>query len=297
LVYTFNALMAERWREERVLLAGDAAHMTPQFIGQGMNAGVRDAFNLAWKLDAVIRGQAGDALLDTYERERRPHAHAMIREAERMKDFVSMVNPAGTLLRNTLTRLITATPVIGRYVRQGDFIPKPTYAGGCYFGLPRASRRSAEGRMMPQPSVRGPDGRRRMLDELTGNAFVLIGAGIDPRATLSADDRTLWDALGARYAAMYEFGRRPTGDVDRAVPATLIEMEDPEGTFFAWLRSSGGRIGSVAIVRPDKFVLALVPAREVGAATREVARQLHRTVASAVHSVPQALAPAMKEAA
>ena len=78
LVYTFNALMAERWRDGRVLLAGDAAHMTPQFIGQGMNAGVRDAYNLAWKLDAVLRGQAGDALLDSYERERRPHAAAMI---------------------------------------------------------------------------------------------------------------------------------------------------------------------------------------------------------------------------
>jgi 3-(3-hydroxy-phenyl)propionate hydroxylase len=297
LVYTFNALMAERWREGRVLLAGDAAHMTPQFIGQGMNAGVRDAFNLAWKLDAVIRGQAGDALLDTYERERRPHAHAMIREAERMKEFVSMVNPAGTLLRNALTRLITATPVIGRYVRQGDFIPKPTYAAGSYFGLPRASRCAAEGRMMPQPSVRGPDGRRRMLDELTGNAFVLIGAGVDPRATLSVDDRALWDALGTRYVAMYEFGRRPTGDVDRAVPAGLIEMEDPEGAFFAWLRASGGRNGSVAIVRPDRFVFALAPARQVGAVTREVARQLHRTVASETRQAPRSLEPAMKEAA
>ena len=117
--------------------------------------------------------------------------------------------------------------------------------------------------MMPQPSVRGPDGRRRMLDELTGNGFVLIGAGVDPRTTLSADDRALWDALGARYVAMYEFGRRPTGNVDRAVPVGLIEMEDPEGTFFAWLRASGGRTGTVAIVRPDKFVFALVPAREV----------------------------------
>ena len=71
----------------------------------------------------------------------------------------------------------------------------------------------------------------------------------------------------------------------------------PEGTFFAWLRSSGGRSGSVAIVRPDKFVFALVPAREVGAATREVARQLHRTAASAVHEAPQPLEPSMKEAA
>jgi len=96
LVYTFNALMAERWRDRRVLLAGDAAHMTPQFIGQGMNAGVRDAYNLAWKLDAVLRCQAGDALLDSYQAERAPHAAAMIREAIRMKDYVSMVNPLGT---------------------------------------------------------------------------------------------------------------------------------------------------------------------------------------------------------
>jgi len=64
-----------------VFLAGDAAHMTPQFIGQGMNAGVRDAFNLAWKLDAVLAGSASDALLDTYQSERLPHVRSMIRTA------------------------------------------------------------------------------------------------------------------------------------------------------------------------------------------------------------------------
>ena len=73
LVYTFNALMAERWRHGRVLLAGDAAHMMPQFMGQGMSSGVRDAFNLAWKLASVLRDVCGDALLDSYERERKPH--------------------------------------------------------------------------------------------------------------------------------------------------------------------------------------------------------------------------------
>ena len=134
LVYTFNALMAERWREGRVLLAGDAAHMTPQFIGQGMNAGVRDAYNLGWKLDAVLRGQAGEALLDSYEQERRPHAAAMTREGIRMKDFVSMVNPVGTLLRNALTRVVVRLPKLGTFVRQGDFIPKPSYSNGRYVG-------------------------------------------------------------------------------------------------------------------------------------------------------------------
>ena len=165
LVYTFNALMAETWRAGRVLLAGDAAHMTPQFIGQGMNAGVRDAYNLGWKLDAVLRGQAGAALLDSYERERRPHAAAMTREGIRMKDFVSMVNPASTLLRNALTRLAVRLPKIGTFVRQGDFIPKPTYANGSYFGLVSCQDQSAGKNRLGHITRQGPATVRKLLTE------------------------------------------------------------------------------------------------------------------------------------
>lgn len=281
LVYTFNALMAEKWRDRRVLLAGDAAHMTPQFIGQGMNAGVRDAYNLGWKLDAVLRGQAGDALLDSYEQERRPHAAAMTREGIRMKDYVSMVNPLGTLLRNALTRLVVRLPKIGSFVRQGDFIPKPVYPRGGYMGLARRSRRGAEGKLMPQPRLRGPDGRRHRLDELAGPGFVLIGAGVDPQATLDAEARALCQALGARFIAVHPFGGRPSGAVARATPAGLIECEDPDNTFHDWLRASGAGSGHVAIVRPDKFVFALVPAGELAAAMRELHKQLHRDDAAA----------------
>jgi 3-(3-hydroxy-phenyl)propionate hydroxylase len=121
LVYTFNALMAEKWRDGRVLLAGDAAHMTPQFIGQGMNAGVRAAYNLGWKLDAVLRGQAGQALLDSYERERRPHAAAMTREGIRMKDFVSMVRHRAAQCAHPPRR----APAEDRHVRaSGRFHPQ-----------------------------------------------------------------------------------------------------------------------------------------------------------------------------
>ena len=76
--YRFHAVVAERWRAGRVFLAGDAAHQMPPFMGQGLCSGVRDAVNLAWKLAAVVRGEAGEALLDTYETERRPHAEAVI---------------------------------------------------------------------------------------------------------------------------------------------------------------------------------------------------------------------------
>jgi 3-(3-hydroxy-phenyl)propionate hydroxylase len=296
LVYTFNALMAERWRDRRVLLAGDAAHMTPQFIGQGMNAGVRDAYNLAWKLDAVLRGQAGDALLDSYESERRPHAAAMTREGIRMKDFVSMVNPVGTLLRNAATRLVTRLPKLGAFVRRGDFIPKPVYKAGSYFGLSRRRWRGAEGRLMPQPKLRGPDGRRHLLDELVGSGFVLIGAGVDPRATLDVEALAQWQKLGARYLAVYPFGGRPEGQVARAVPPGLIEAEDPDNAFFDWLNASGAGRGSVAVVRPDKFVFALVRDDELPAATRELARQMHRDSAVAeqvgLQPAPVALARA-----
>ena len=71
-VYDFHAIMAERWREGRVFLAGDAAHMTPPFAGQGLNSGLRDVTNLSWKLAAVTRGQVHRDILDSYELERRP---------------------------------------------------------------------------------------------------------------------------------------------------------------------------------------------------------------------------------
>ncbi len=297
LVYTFNALMAERWRERRVLLAGDAAHMTPQFVGQGMNAGVRDAFNLAWKLHAVLEGRAGPQLLDTYETERRPHAAAMTREGVRMKSFVSMVNPVGTALRNVLTRFVLKLPLIGPFVGQGDFIPKPTYVRGSYFGLERSSWRSAEGRMLPQPSVRGSDGRRHRMDDLLGIGYALVGAGVDPRALLSTAELATWQRLNTRFVAIYPLGCRPQGDFDRRCPQDLIELEDVDGSYFRWLRSRGRSTGSVAIVRPDRFVFGLVRARDLAATTRALVEQLRLDDASDARDAQPKRAGAWKQAA
>ena len=113
LVYTFNALIAERWRVGRVLLAGDAAHMTPQFMGQGMSSGVRDAYNLAWKLGAILRDRADERLIDSYESERKPHAKEMIDVSVRMKEFVSQANPVKAMLRNIAVRTLLKTPKVG----------------------------------------------------------------------------------------------------------------------------------------------------------------------------------------
>ncbi|WIE49849.1 bifunctional 3-(3-hydroxy-phenyl)propionate/3-hydroxycinnamic acid hydroxylase [Pseudomonas sp. GM17] len=275
LVYTFNALVAKDWRKGRVFIAGDAAHMTPQFMGQGMSSGVRDAYNLAWKLDAVIKGRASDRLLDTYGSERFHHAKAMIDISVQMKDFVSMSNPVTSRLRNLLVKTVLVTPFLGRYVREGRFKPAPTYVTDSYLGMPRKHRHSPEGRMIPQPEVRTFKGKRVLLDNLLGEDFALIGLNIDPRAHLSAASRKLLDAQGVCYATLFEFGTRPQGaNVERANTNELIEVEDVHGEMLAWFKHSGFSSGAIAVVRPDKFTFAMVEADDLDLAITELKFQL-----------------------
>jgi len=99
-VYRFHALIAEQWRDGPVFLAGDAAHQTPPFAGQGLCSGVRDAANLAWKLAAVIDGRASDRLLDSYTPERRPHVRAVIDVALMMGRTVCILDPNAAAARD-----------------------------------------------------------------------------------------------------------------------------------------------------------------------------------------------------
>ncbi|MFZ4810922.1 MAG: bifunctional 3-(3-hydroxy-phenyl)propionate/3-hydroxycinnamic acid hydroxylase [Ilumatobacteraceae bacterium] len=99
-VYTFNARHAERWRDRRVVIAGDAAHQMPPFAGQGMCAGIRDAANLAWKLDLVLTGRAPDALLDTYEVERLPNARQAIEFSMQLGNVICVPDPVAAAARD-----------------------------------------------------------------------------------------------------------------------------------------------------------------------------------------------------
>ncbi|HBP4632912.1 TPA: bifunctional 3-(3-hydroxy-phenyl)propionate/3-hydroxycinnamic acid hydroxylase [Pseudomonas aeruginosa] len=275
LVYTFNALVAKEWRRGRVLLAGDAAHMTPQFMGQGMSSGVRDAYNLAWKLEAVLHGKASEQLLDTYGSERYHHAKAMIDISVMMKDFVSMSNPFKTALRNAVVKTMNATPVVGRWLREGGFKPTPTYRLGSYLGLPRKGRRGAEGTLMPQPQVRTFKGKRVLLDEVLGEGFSLIGLENNPLTALSAESLEMLAALDTRYVTLFPFGSRPQGaKVQRHTPEGLVEVEEPDGELVKWFKRSGRGRQLVAVVRPDKFVFALVPAADLNQALAELKSQL-----------------------
>jgi 3-(3-hydroxy-phenyl)propionate hydroxylase len=185
-VYTFHSVIAERWRAGRLLLAGDSAHQTPPFLGQGMCAGIRDVANLAWKLARVVKSQDNDALLDSYQSERAPH----------VQEYIELAIRLGGVINTKATEV-----GLSHGQRNAEGAPrmestKPLLGAGL-----RAGRSEMTGQLAPQPVL--GDGTR--LDARTGYRFVLL-------------------ATPAACAALPDHVRRQLADadivlVDDAVPA------------------------------------------------------------------------------
>ena len=176
-IYTFHSVIAEGWRKGRLLLAGDAAHQTPPFLGQGMCAAIRDASNLAWKLEAVLRGRADPALLDSYESERSPHVHAFIELAVKLGDIIQTTDPQAARERDA--RFKAGQPEIFHF-------PAPRLGPGIWQG-----EQASVAQVFPQPRL--ADGR--LLDAALGLNFAVIG---DAALLDSVSDDTLerWQAQG-----------------------------------------------------------------------------------------------------
>jgi 3-(3-hydroxy-phenyl)propionate hydroxylase len=173
--YTFRAQIADRWRDRRVFLLGDAAHLTPPFIGQGMGAGMRDAANLTWKLAAVLTGELPDTALDTYETERKPHVRTLIRLAKLVGTAMTEGGKVGDILRGALVpRLASFTgPVLSSQT--------PPLHRSALVIRPRL-RRTLAGRLCPNAPL--GDGRR--FDDVAAGRFALVTTA-DPPPALRAD--------------------------------------------------------------------------------------------------------------
>ena len=242
-VYTFHARMALRWKVGRVLLAGDAAHLTPPFAGQGMNSGVRDAFNLAWKLAAVSRGEFAAALLDTYEEERKPHAWSLIAMALRIGRFMQPKSRLAAMAMQGALRLAGLYAPARDYVLQLKFKPKPRFAAGFFVpGGPQGGVRG--GQLFPQPGIERSDGVRVLLDELLGPGFAYIGWQADTVPPVLA---TLAPRFSPQALLLLRQGEA-FGAAD-GEPA----LRDGEGVIGQALADAGAQ---AVVLRPDRYVLA-----------------------------------------
>ena len=266
-VYTHHSRIAGAFRKGRILLAGDAAHLMPVWQGQGYNSGIRDAANLGWKLAAVVTGRADDALLDTYDSERRSHARAMIDLSTMVGKVISPTNRRVAAARDLLIRSASVLPALKNYVLTMRFKPMPRYEHGAVVHADPRPARSAVGTLFIQPRVDTRDRKGVLLDDVLGTWFAVLCWNNNPRAVLGEQQFSAWKAQGARFIT--------------ARPACQLEWtghDDPDVTVIG---DRGGQVkrwfdaqtDSVLFLRPDRCVAAACVAQrapETGAALLDV---------------------------
>ncbi|WP_321857296.1 bifunctional 3-(3-hydroxy-phenyl)propionate/3-hydroxycinnamic acid hydroxylase [Paraburkholderia tropica] len=245
-IYRFHAVVVEKWRDGNVFLLGDAAHQMPPFMGQGLCAGVRDAYNLAWKLHAVLQGEADASLLDTYAEERRPHVQSVVEHAKSFGLVIGELNPEAALERD---RRLSADLASGKAttVRQ-DFIPG--LSAGLLYKQEDGELGIASGRLFPQPWLSSDNLPRTRLDDLVRGRFHVVCSG----KALAVEARKLMDAAprltGGQVICL--------GD-DEIAHQGIIACEEEDALVRQWMASYGVL---AAIVRPDGF--AYGGARDLG---------------------------------
>ena len=241
-VYVFHARIADRWQAGRIFLAGDAAHLTPPFAGQGMNSGLRDAQNLAWKLAAVVQRRLGPNLLQTYQTERAPHAWSLIQLAVNMGRVMMPTSPLRAALVAGAFRAMRVLPRLQSYFALMKYKPQPFYREGLIARMD--GNLGLAGRMLPQPRVERSDRSTVLLDELMADGFALLAYG--PQA----------EALARMAPVNFPVTRI----------AILPQIRNPAGTSDSILvvRDLANALAPLAprrqtillLVRPDRYIAA-----------------------------------------
>lgn len=242
-VYTFRARWAESWRDRRVLIAGDAAHLLPPFLSQGLGSGLRDAMTLGWKLDLVLRGQAAEQLLDTYTHERLRHVRSFIDMSLTFGRVIAMTNRDEAETRDA--ELVALT----RAGERGTLTPPVMGPGTVLAGDPNAGQLFAQGRVRA-------GAREGLFDDVVGRGWVLLACDGDPTEMLDAEHGELFASLG--------------GVTAHVGPGGLIE--DLDSRYERFFERAGVR---AVLVRPDFHVFGTAKgAGDVNALVRALAREL-----------------------
>jgi hypothetical protein len=235
IVYTFQARMSRRWSKGRAFLMGDAAHTMPPYAGQGLLSALRDASNLAWKLELVMSARAPEQLLDTYETERRPHVNAWIEISVGEGRVSSELDPVRAAERDA--RMLSGA--------RFDMPHMPVLGAGCFQGGVAVDN-GLIGSLGLQGRVQTPAGQGRFDDLLGYRRFSVLTAGADPRKLLSAAQRAHLESVGAIVGEVTAPGSAPAD-------GAIVDLEGRYQRYFS-------EHSIVAVInRPDFHVFGAVP--------------------------------------
>lgn len=228
-VYRFQARWAEQWRVGRCMIAGDAAHLMPPFAGEGMCAGLRDAVALGWRLNAVLDGKLSDAVLDSYESERKPHARHYIDFSQQLGDIICIVDPvkAAERDRKMIADLAERNqePITGDHVHLGP--------GVWCEGTPGAGEISVQG-------VVEYRGKRDRFDQAVGQGWFVVAVNASVDTLLCAEQMAVLAHLHGHLIAIVSEGEEH-------------DVVDVDGTYANWMADINA---NYFIVRPDFYVAA-----------------------------------------
>lgn len=265
-IYMHHARLADRFREGRVLLAGDAAHVMPVVAGQGWNSCIRDAVNLGWKLGAVVKGFSDDRLLDTYAEERRDHVKSMVELSVNMSNVMTNQSKVRSAARDAAAAVVDRIPKLKAYMNAQGFKPMPRYERGAIVPAQVRATKSVPvpdgykpgvGTLFPQPRVLGQAGEA-LLDDVTGAGWRVVVWNNDPSRLVSPEHRATLERLGGRLVQVVPAVQVPWAreNVDEGV----VVVGDPAGVLKTWFHE---RPFSALVVRPDHVIAAECLAQEL----------------------------------
>jgi 3-(3-hydroxy-phenyl)propionate hydroxylase len=250
IVYTFECRLAQTWRKGPALIGGDAAHTMPPYLGQGACSGIRDAANIAWKLDLVLSGKASPALLDTYEVERKPQVTNIMKTALMLGKVANTRNRAIAFIRDLAFRF--------------KLVPPPPPFAAFTDGVVQGDRSGKAAKMLGSVPPQGfveVNGRRQRFDEVVGYHFALL-ARSNPVESLSSHQLSFLVDLDCRIYTLAE---------DASTEAS--RLLDSDGVYGSFLRETGA---FAMLTRPDTNLFGVAQSTtQLGSLVEELKRKLH----------------------
>lgn len=248
--YRFHALVAANWRHGRVLLAGDAAHQTPPFIGQGMCQGIRDASALCWRLKSILKDGITDTILDSYTAERKPHVETTTLRTKGLGEEICMLDPVKAAERD---KLLEGELKSGQQntTRQG-LIPGLVSGRLDHDGDERS--RGLIGKLVCQPIVASVTGEPQLLDDTASRGFWLVLNGAKEEISLTDDQSRFWRRIGGEVMTI-----NPADAAIETCTRPGLNLRDVDGLMTDYLAEVDC---DALIVRPDRYIYGIVYSAE-----------------------------------